>query len=136
MAGLPRSGTYGLDVEPEAPYGRPENAPPTRRESAMIEPELQVVLRRLDYVSDSIQQHAADDLQHHAAVLASIEEKSVIDRAERAKISKKIDEIAGLFVIWNTAKGLRSIVVTLGKVAIGIMAIGAAVKFILTWGRW
>lgn len=102
----------------------------------MNESQGAILLRRLDYVSEAIQTHARDDLALHNAVLAKIDQKSEVDKIERAKLSRKLDEIAGLVVVWNTAKGLRSIIIVIGKLALAVAAIGAAIKFFLTWGRW
>jgi hypothetical protein len=100
----------------------------------MTDPELlAVVLQRLDYIDEAVAQHARDDRAQHAAVAEKIDLKAIHDTVERAKLGKKIDDLSSLLVILNAAKGLRSIVVSLGGLAVALTAIGVAVKFFLSW---
>jgi hypothetical protein len=102
----------------------------------MTDPELAVMLlQRMDDHAEALANHARDDILMMERVSRQIEDKSTLDRAERAVMSSKMDSLNELMTVFNGFKGMKALLLTGGALAAALTAIGAAIWTLLHWIR-
>lgn len=101
----------------------------------VTEPDISAQLADL---RQAITDHAAMDSRQHDAVSSKIDENAEAARADREAISIKLDSVAEMLSVWNSAKGFLTFMGWIGKFVkfVGVVTLtGGAIWAFIRYGK-